>query len=53
MVVMMVDLEVEDLELVVEHIIRLIWECLNRKTYFLWGCLRSALTREGQRWWWF
>lgn len=47
MVVMMVDLEVEDLELVVEHIIRLIWEC------FLWGCLRSALTREGQRWWWF
>ena len=37
------EIEVDDLELEVGVVVRLVWCCLNRRLYFLWRLCRMSL----------
>ena len=45
-VAVVVEREVDDLELEVRVIVRLVWDCLNRRLYCLWRLSRMSLERK-------
>ena len=42
-IALVVEMEVDDLELEVGAVLRLIWGCLNWRLYYLWGLSRMSL----------
>ena len=42
-VVVVVDMQVDDLELEVRAVVRVVWNCLNGELYFLWRLEKMLL----------